>query len=153
MRIVVKIIDSISEWTGKTVRWSCLALVLVLCYEVTARYVFNAPTIWAHATSCMVGGTIVVLGWAYTYLHQGHVRVDVFYTHLSPRGKAIVNMICAILFFFPLLAVLIRSSVEWLCFSWSMHEVIIATYWYPSAIPMRMVVFLGLLLFTLQGFI
>ena len=151
MRTIVRVIDSINEWTGKTIRWACVVLVLVLCYEVTVRYVFNAPTIWAHQTSCMLGGTIVALGWAYTHLHHGHVRVDVFYAHLSPRGKAIVDVLCASFLLFPLLAILIYTAAEFMMVAWLRGEVLIESYWYPPSGPIRTVMLLGLCLFALQG--
>jgi len=151
MRTVVRAFDSISEYTGKVAKWACLALVLVLVYEVVARYAFNAPTIWAHQTSCMLGGAIAALGWAYTLRHQGHVRVDVLYSHLSPRGQAIIDVLCGLLFFFPLLFILIHQSASQMLYSWSMGEVLTQTYWYPPAGPIRTVVFVGLLLFGLQG--
>ncbi len=151
MRIIVRAIDSISEWTGKTIRWACVALVLVLVYEVTARYVFNAPTIWAHETSCMLGGTIVALGWAYTHRHHGHVRVDVLYMHLSPRGKAIVDVLCASFLLFPLLAILIYMAADFMWVAWLRGEVLIESYWYPPSGPIRTVTLLGLCLFAFQG--
>ena len=151
MRIIVRVIDSISEWTGKTICWFCVALVMVLVCEVTARYAFIAPTIWAHETSCMLGICIATLGWAYTHRHHGHVRVDVFYTHLSPRGKAITDVLCASLLLFPLLIVLICSAALWMWDSWSRGEVLIESFWYPPAGPIRTAVFLGLCLFALQG--
>ncbi len=103
MRSIIRVIDSISEWTGKTVRWVCLVLVVVVVYEVTARFVFNAPTLWAFETICMLLCTIGALGWAYTHRHHGHVRVDVLYTLLSPRGRAIIDVGGYLIFFFPLL--------------------------------------------------
>jgi TRAP-type mannitol/chloroaromatic compound transport system permease small subunit len=151
MRIIVRATDSISEWTGKIVRWACVALVLALCYEVIARYVFNAPTIWAHETSCMLGGTIVALGWAYTHRHHGHVRVDVLYTHLSPRGKAIIDVFCALFLLFPLLAILIYTAADFMWVAWLKGEVLIESYWYPPSGPIRTVMLLGLSLFALQG--
>ncbi len=150
MRTVVRIFDSISEYTGKVVLWACVGLVLVLCYEVTMRYVFNAPTNWVMETSMMLGGTIAAMGWGYTHLHQGHVRVDVFYMHLSPRGKATVDVICSILFLFPLLAILIYASFSWAQFSWAMGEKMVGSSWKPPAGPIRTVVPLGFCLFTLQ---
>jgi len=99
MRTIVRVIDAISEYTGMVVRWACLALVLMLCYEVTARYVFDAPTMWSFETSSMIGGTIAVLGWSYTHKHGGHVRVDVFYNHLPPRGQAILDITLFLIIF------------------------------------------------------
>jgi len=151
MRTIVRVIDAISEYTGKIVRWACLALVLVLCYEVTARYVFNAPTSWASETSSMMGGTIAVLGWSYTHRHGGHVRVDVFYSHLPPRGQAILDIALSLLFFFPLLFFLAYIAWDRMWFSWSMGEVMARGNWYPPVGPIRTVVVLGLCLFALQG--
>jgi TRAP-type mannitol/chloroaromatic compound transport system permease small subunit len=151
MKKTVRVIESVSEWTGKTMRWACVALVLVLVYEVIARYVFNAPTIWAHETSCMLGGVVVALGWAYTHRHHGHVRVDVIYAHLSPRGKALTDVLCAFFLLFPLLLILIWTAAEFMWVAWIKHEVLIESYWYPPSGPIRTATFLGLSLFALQG--
>jgi TRAP-type mannitol/chloroaromatic compound transport system permease small subunit len=133
------------------VRWACLALVLVLCYEVTARYVFGAPTSWAGDTSSMIGGTIAAMGWSYTHRHGGHVRVDVFYNHLSPRGQAILDITLSLLFFFPLILALAYISWNMMWLAWEMGEVLVRSNWFPPTGPIRTVVVLGLCLFALQG--
>ena len=151
MRTTLRVIDFISAWTGRLISPLCVALVLVLCYEVTVRYAFNAPTMWAHELSMMMGGTIIVLGLAYTHHHDKHVRIDVLYMHLSPRGKAINDIICALIFLFPLLIVLTITAVDWMQFSWKMGEVSIFSHWYPPAGPSRTIVLVGFSLFALQG--
>jgi len=151
MRNIVRVIDNISEYTGMVVRWACLALVLVLCYEVTARYVFNAPTIWANEIGVMLGGTIAAMGWSYTHKHHGHVRVDVIYSHLPPRGQALIDVALALLFLFPMLFLFIYIAADKMLFAWEMGETLVHTYWYPPAGPIRTVVVLGLSLFALQG--
>jgi TRAP-type mannitol/chloroaromatic compound transport system permease small subunit len=151
MRTVVRVIDNISEYTGLAVRWTCLVLVLVLCYEVTARYFFDAPTSWASDTASMMGGTIAAMGWAYTHRHGGHVRVDVCYSHLSHRGQAILDISLSLLFFFPLLFALAYISWDRMWFAWEMGEVMARSNWYPITGPIRTAVVLGLCLFALQG--
>ncbi|TET67274.1 MAG: TRAP transporter small permease subunit [Dehalococcoidia bacterium] len=151
MRTIIKTIESISEFMGKTTRWVCVGLVAVVVYEVTARYVFNAPTIWAFEMVGMLLCTIGALGWAYTHLHHGHVRVDVFYTHLSPRGRAIIDIGGYLIFFFPLLIMLVYTSATGAWFSYSIGERLIEGYWYPPAFPIRTVMFIGVSLFFLQG--
>lgn len=151
MRIILRLIDSISEYTGKIGSKVCVVLVIVLCYEVTARYVFNAPTLWAHEVSCMLGLTIVALGLAYTHLHHGHVRVDVLYIRFSPRGRAIIDVACTLLLFFPLIILLVYIAADRVWFSFSMDERLMESFWYPPAAPIRIVLFLGLSLFVLQG--
>lgn len=151
MRAFLSAVESVSEISGKIVRWVSLALVLVLVWEVAARYVFGAPTIWAHALSTMLGAALFALGWAYTHYHHGHVRVDVLYARVSDRKKAAIDVIGWLIFFLPLLGILIYQSIREMAASWAMHEVITTTYWYPPAAPIRTLVVIGLVLFGMQG--
>lgn len=153
MKTILRFIDSVNQRTGSSVGWLCLALVLVGSYDAIMRYAFNAPTLWAYETSCMLGGTIYVMGWAYDYLRNSHVRVDILYTRLSPRGKAIADVVCAGIFFFPLMGILVKTSISWMLRAWSIDEVMIETYWYPPAAPYRTVFAVGICLFTLQGLV
>jgi TRAP-type mannitol/chloroaromatic compound transport system permease small subunit len=151
MKKALKVIDSISNWTGLVVRWACLALVLVLCFEVVMRYAFGAPTIWAHEMSTSLGVIIVCLGWAFVHRRRGHVRVDVFYSRLSWRWKGIIDVGCFLVFFLPLLLVLIYGAGKMAWEAYIFDEVLMQSYWYPPALPIRLVVVLGLCLFLLQG--
>jgi len=99
----------------------------------------------------MLGGTIYVIGWAYDHMRKSHIRVDIFYAYLSPRGKAIADVVCAAIFFFPLMAILVKTSISWMLRAWSIGEVMKYTYWYPPAGPYRTVFLVGICLFTLQG--
>lgn len=151
MKKTLKVIDSVSTWSGLVARWGCLGLVLVLCFEVMMRYVFDNPTIWAHEMSMMLGVFIVCMGWSFVHVRRGHVRVDVFYSRLSPRGKGIVDVACFVVFFLPLLLVLIYAAGRMAWEAYTFSEVLMTSYWYPPALPIRLVVVLGLCLFLLQG--
>lgn len=148
MTKILKNIDLLSKFAGRAAMVFCVLIILVLTYEVIMRYAFNAPTIWAHQTSMILYGTIGMLGLSYVHLHNSHIRVDVFYDHLSRKGKAIIDVIFAVLFDIPLVAVLIYFSIFWLLRSG--HEVMTESYWYPPAWPFRTVVLLGWSLFFLQ---
>ncbi len=151
MRRIVKSIDKLSRWSGLTCRWLCLLLVLILSYEVIMRYVFNAPTIWAHILASMLGGAIAVLGWAYTHSVGGHVRVDIFYSKYPPRVKAIVDSICWVVMFLPLVYIYIVEAADSALMAIRWHEKMIESYWYPPAWPIKTVVLIGFCLFALQG--
>ncbi len=131
--------------------WGCLALVLALSFEVLMRYVFDRPTIWAHETSMMLGVFVVTIGWSWVHLNHGHVRVDVFYTRLSPRGKAMTDIACFLVFFLPLLLVLIYAAAQTAWDAYVFKEVLMTSFWYPPALPIRLVMLVGLCLFLLQG--
>ncbi|MGZ8203425.1 MAG: TRAP transporter small permease subunit, partial [Burkholderiales bacterium] len=59
---VVRAIDRFTDTTGTWVAWLNLPLVLVVCYEVIARYAFSAPTLWSFDLTYMLYGTIFMLG-------------------------------------------------------------------------------------------
>lgn len=150
MNKIVRIIDTISEYTGLGAIWLSIALILVLTYETTVRYVFNAPTQWAFETSYMIGASMAVIGWAYTHKHHGHIRVDVFYTRFSPRGRAIIDVVISILFLFPLLIVLIYGSYSSTQFAIQMNEKLAESSFRPPAAPIKAVIFVGICIFALQ---
>ncbi|MDQ2079351.1 TRAP transporter small permease subunit [Xanthobacteraceae bacterium Astr-EGSB] len=148
---ILKQIDRLSEWSGQIGKWAALLLVLVGTYETVSRQFFNAPTIWAYDTLCMAGGVTYLLGASYAYLHNAHTRVDLIYSHLSPRGQAITDVVCALLFFFPLMGVMFYMAVSWAIRAWMIDEVMFNSFWYPPSGPYRTVFALGLLLLVLQA--
>jgi len=98
----------------------------------------------------MIGGSIILLGLAYTELHQRHIRIDVLYSRLPERGKALIDVIGANVFLLPVLIALIGTSFSKMYASWATGEVRIDSYWHPPAAPFRTVYFIGISLYTLQ---
>ena len=151
MQKILKVIDLISDATGKTARWLAVALVLLITLEVTMRYVFDAPTMWNFETSLMTGGAMVALAWAYVHRHNSHVRVDVLYSRCSPRNKALIDVIGTLILFFPLIFLFANTSISQALEAWRTGETSIETYWYPPLAPFRTVVALGFVLLAFQG--
>ena len=150
MRNVARLIDSVSQWVGSAVRWLVIALTVVVVYGVIARYVFNAPTTWGFELSCMLGASIICLGWAYVQQSESNVRVDVFYTRVSSRKKALIDVLGAAVLFFPLFVIFIKTSISWMWIAWQTGEIISRTLWYPPAGPIRTIVVVGACLLSLQ---
>lgn len=150
MKVVLHAIDLISDWTAKVISWLCVALILVLVFDVVERYVFGGATEWAYETAVMLGGTIYVLGWCYVHRMREHIRVDIFYVHLSLRKQVIIDIAGTLLFLLPLLYVMIDTSIFYMMRAWKIGEVLAETFWYPPAGPFRTMVVVGLFLFTLQ---
>lgn len=151
MRKTVQILEATSEWSGRVACWLCLALVLLLTFEVFMRYVLESPTIFSYEISMMIGVSIASLGLAYTHLHHGHVRVDVFWRLLSQRGKAISDIIGFLIFFLPVIGALIWISADWAKWSIETKEIMTKSYLYPPAWPVRIVMLIGFSLFLPQG--
>ena len=148
---VVKTIDKISETAGAVGKWFAVALVLIGSYETISRHFFNAPTIWAYDSLCMAGGALYLIGASYTYLKDSHTRVDLFYSKLSEKGQAVMDLVCSLILFFPLMTVMFVLAVEWSVKAVKVGEVMFNSFWYPPAAPYRIVFALGLLMLILQG--
>jgi TRAP-type mannitol/chloroaromatic compound transport system permease small subunit len=99
MKILLRVIDSISHWTGKVSSFLILVITGVILFEIIVRFVFAKPTIWAFEISLALYGIYVALLGAYVLVTGGHVNVDILYARLSPRTKAGVNLFSWLIFF------------------------------------------------------
>ncbi len=147
----VRVIDKFTDHTGTWIAWLNVPLVLAVSYEVFARYLFNAPTIWSFDVTYMLYGTIFMLGAAYA-LHKGaHIRTDFFFERWSIRTRGMIDSIAYLVFFFP--AILLFFIVSWDegLYAFSIGEVSEQTPWRPILWPFKMVVPLACLLLLIQG--
>src|SRR5689334_1979736 len=147
----VKTIDRFTDRTGMWIAWLNVPLVAVVAYEVIARYLFNAPTIWSFDITYMLYGTIFMLGAAYA-LHKGaHIRTDFFYERWSPRTKGMVDSISYLVFFFPSLIMFLAASGNEAWYAYNISEVSEQTPWRPILWPYKAIVPVTCVLLMLQG--
>jgi len=148
---IVRSIDKFTDVTGTWVAWLNVPLVLAVAYEVVARYVFNAPTIWVYDVSYMLYGTIFMLGAAYA-LHKGaHIRTDFFFERWSLRTQGIIDSVAYLVFFFPSLILFLGVSGHEAWYAFDIRETSEQTPWRPLLWPFKAVVPLTCLLLILQG--
>jgi TRAP-type mannitol/chloroaromatic compound transport system permease small subunit len=147
----IRIIDAFSEWTGQIVAWMIVPLVFALTYEGFARYLFNAPTLWAYDLSYMMYGALFMLGAHYTLLKGAHIRTDMLWEKFSTRTKGRIDAIAYIFFFFPAMILLFYASVDEAWHSWQMNELSEQTAWRPVLWPFKAVVPITALLLLIQG--
>jgi TRAP-type mannitol/chloroaromatic compound transport system permease small subunit len=151
LRKTIRIIDGFSEWSGKTVAWLILPLVGSLTYEGFARYLFNAPTLWAYDVSYMLYGAIFMLCAHYTLLRGAHIRTDMLWEKFSPRVKGRIDAVAYIFFFFPAMILLFYASVDEAWRAWLLNELSEQTAWRPYLWPFKAVVPATALLLMIQG--
>ena len=100
LRRVLGVIDAINKHWGAFVGLFVIPIALVMFYEVVARYIFDAPTVWANQLAQLIFGGFIVMGGAYALLHNAHTRMDLIYSRMpSDRVRAIVDLITSGLFF------------------------------------------------------
>ena len=109
LKLFCTIIDKIVMWLGKGASYLMPILAFVVVYEVAARYLFDAPTIWAYDLSLFLFGYIAALGGAYAQQKRAHINVDILYLTVSPKVKNIFNIISFSLGIFFLIIIFYMS--------------------------------------------
>ena len=88
-----------------------ICLIAVMIFEVVARRVFNAPTIWAIDITYMTNGTLFLIGGAYTLQRNAHVRIDFLSSRLPVRVQHAVNLLFYLCIFIPLMWLTSHATV------------------------------------------
>jgi TRAP-type mannitol/chloroaromatic compound transport system permease small subunit len=151
VRKIIAGIDTFSDWSGKVLAWMILPLVFSLTYEGLARYVFNAPTLWAYDVSYMLYGALFMLGAHYTLLRGAHIRTDMLWDRFSVRTKGRIDAVAYIFFFFPAMILWFYASVDEAWNSFRMWELSEQTAWRPVLWPFKAIVPATALLLMVQG--
>jgi TRAP-type mannitol/chloroaromatic compound transport system permease small subunit len=130
-----------------------LFMVVITVIIVVMRYVFDAGSIWLQELVIWMHAAVFMVGAAYTLLHEEHVRVDIFYRKMSPRGRALVDLLGVTIFLLPLCGFLAFKSYDFAAASWSVHEVSREPGGlpYPAIPAMKSIVILMPVAVALQG--
>jgi TRAP-type mannitol/chloroaromatic compound transport system permease small subunit len=148
----IRTIDAFTDVTGSVIAWISMPLVGAVAYEVFARYLFNAPTIWSFDVTYMLYGALFMLGAGYA-LHKGaHIRTDFFWENFSPRKKGLIDSISYVLFFFPAFTMLFIVSLSEANYAFRINEMSDQTPWRPILWPFKYCVPVACALLMIQGF-
>lgn len=148
--ILLTVADRISSGLNAIAQAMVLILIASMLYEVVARYVFSAPTLWAFDVAYMSTGVLFVLGAAQALREDAHVRIDFLSALLPARvrgaidGLAFLAVLCPI---FTWLAV-IAGQRAWRAFQTG--EVEHVSPWAPLMWPFYSVLAIGLAALALQ---
>ncbi len=118
----IRWLETINEKIGISLAWLTLAMVIVTFVVVVLRYVFDFGSIALQESVNYMHATVFMLGTAYTLKHRAHVRVDIFYTRLSVKRKAIIDLLGNILFLLPVCGFILFVSFDYVLSSWSIKE-------------------------------
>jgi len=115
-------IDRLIAAVGRAVMWLALAVVLLQFAVVGLRYAFGLGSIWLSESVLYAHAALFMLAAAWTLQANGHVRVDVFYADASPRAKALVDLLGALLLLLPFMAVIAWFALPYVARSWAILE-------------------------------
>lgn len=118
----IRLQDRLQTKLGQWIAWGSLSLVLLMALIVVLRYVFNIGSIALQETALYNHAILFMLGIAYTYQQDQHVRVDVFYAKASPQRKAWINLIGTLLLVLPSMGFILWSGWDYVSASWAIYE-------------------------------
>jgi TRAP-type mannitol/chloroaromatic compound transport system permease small subunit len=101
MQLWISRLEAVNAAVGGAVRWLALAMVLLQFAVVVLRYVFGISYIFLNESVLYMHAMLFMLGAGYTLLADAHVRVDIFYSGLTARGRAGVDLAGALGFLLP----------------------------------------------------
>lgn len=151
-RKVVNFCDKINEWIGSYLVSAVVFLFVGTIFSnVVMRYVFNTSYVFMAELEWHLFAFMFLVGAGYTLLHDRHVRVDIFYSLMTPKMRAFINCMGVLIFLVPSCYLVLTTSIPWVKVAYDIGEVSID----PGGIPFRFMIKaalpLGYFLILLQG--
>ncbi len=147
----IRLLDGLNEKVGNWTAWLSTGLVLVVCYDVFTRYFLRKSSVGVQELEWHIFAVLFLIAAAYTLKVDSHVRVDVFYTLMSPRGQAWVNLIGCLVFLIPFAVLIIWTSKGFIAMSWAIKETSPDPGGLPGRYALKAMIPLGFSLVLLQG--
>lgn len=122
MHRLIHWLDAITETTGRLIAWLTYAMLILMVLVVILRYGFKLSFTALSEGASYLFALLFMLGAAYTLKHDDHVRVDIFYRRLSPRGQAWVNLLGTLFLLFPVMTLIFWLSTDYVLASWALRE-------------------------------
>jgi len=144
-------IDKFSKWVGNVVCWILMPLIFAMTYEVLARKLFLAPTIWAYDISRFLYGALFMLGAAYALSKGVHIRADFLYRNFKPKNQGKIDFWLYLLFYFPGLLVFLYMTIGFVGESIQRGEKGMDTTWMPYMWPIKSCLLIGIIFLLVQG--
>ncbi|MCL0079280.1 TRAP transporter small permease subunit [Dehalococcoidia bacterium] len=153
VQFIAKLSDDINRVVAKVVSWAIYPLIAIVVIETIARYAFAVPIIWARDVSLWLYAFPFMLTAAYYYGNNKHIAAEdlLYATRMSPRGRAIVDVVHYLVFLLPIAILLLEPAVMRVQHSIQWGEVSTITIWRPPLWPVRAVIPITLVMLILQG--
>jgi len=151
MQILIDVIDGLNERMGKATSWLTLVLVILVCFDVITRYIFSNSSAWIMELEWHLFALIFLIGAAYAFKHDRHVRVDLFYSKFSAKDKALVDLVGNVIFLIPWCIIIIVYSFEYAMTSFRIGETSPDPGGLPARYLIKFAITLGVFLLLLQA--
>ncbi len=97
-------------------------LIGVRVYEIIMRKLFSAPSAFLQFIEWEAFTLLLLLSLGFAYVRNVHVRVDIVRDRLSPRARALIELIGFLVFILPFALVIIVYGIEYAADSYQTSE-------------------------------
>jgi len=111
LNTIIKRVGQLQNLLGAISSFLLICLVLIMAFNVIARYAFSASSIGIEELSWHLYAAIFLLGIPYALKSDSHVRVDLFFEKFSKKTQAIIDLTGTLVFLIP--ACLIVAWAGW----------------------------------------
>ena len=143
-------IDRFSKIIGNIVCWILIPLIFAMTYEVLARKLFLAPTIWAYDISRFLYGALFMLGAGYALSRGVHIRADFLYRNFKVKTQGRIDFWLYLLFYFPGLIVFLYMTTGFVQESIMRNERGMDTTWMPYMWPIKSCLWIGIVFLSVS---
>ena len=149
IKYYVKFIDYISLKTGRATMYLVFVMMFILILSFVTRNIINIPLIWIIEMAQFVMTGYYLLGGGYSMLTDDHVRMDLIYSKLKDKTKALLDSLTSVFLIFYLVVLLI-GSISSLTYTLETNQRLF-TAWAPYVWPIKSIMTFGILLMLLQS--
>lgn len=146
----VRVVDGLSNYVGYLAASLIFFMGGALLFDAVMRNLIKMPVHWAVELTQFTLAAYYFMGGPFTLRNGEHVRMDLWYSTLSERGKAKIDLVtvwCLIFY----LGVLLAGSISSLQYAIATNEKRFSI-WNPSVIPIKALLTACLVLMLLQAF-
>ncbi len=151
MKGLINILDRITLASGRFASLFTHLLVLLICIDVMMRYLFSDSQIWIMEVEIYFFALIFLIGGGFAGLYNNHVRVDLWYEKLSPKNKALTDLIGGICLFLPWVLILTLVALEYAQTSYRIGEKSAQPGGLPYTFLLKSIIAVGFFFLLLQG--
>lgn len=149
---ISRAIDTVVGKIGDAFSWLWLVLLAVIIGNVILRYVFSQGMIELEELQWYIYAAAWLVGLSYTFISDGHVRVDVLQERLSLRARMVLEFLGLSLLFLPFVLFVISYTIPFVELSWQTNESSTSANGLPARWLIKACLLFSFVLLLLVGF-
>lgn len=145
-----RLIDAVTAFIGRQVRWLILATVLISAANAVMRKAFDISSNGWLELQWLLFGAVFMLAAAYTLQKNAHVRIDVISNRLSKRTRDVIDLLGHLFILLPFALVATWLAAPFFLESFREGEMSSNAGGLPVW-PAKFLIFAGMFLLLLQA--